>query len=800
MPQRKADKIFFEFTGGINTDVSPLSFPDGVSLDEENFELMPDGSRRRRRGLRLEDGGVQLDAPALDLDNASAFASYRWLNVSGDSELQFIVIQVGRFLYFFEDSETLSSNQVGDPIDLNEFNTTDNDTNINKYAVTFADNTGVLYVSAPKIQPVSIEWDVDASQFNVTSVPLKIRDFKGIDDGIPLTTQPTSLSNAHYYNLKNRGWKDVDITQYFSDKAKYPAKNMVPWKGYRRLIDTAYAEEDGEKEWNSTKLEQEVFGNSSAPQGSLFLDPFDTIHSADDDAVGAVPIVTWSKAVFDLETWTVTIEATGHGLAPGDDVIISGNQFEHTNTHLQVVTNSLNGTYNVETTPDANHLTILYTHSPLFGAFTDQYKLLGYLDEQGLVNSDGLTTVQRPRAVAGFASRIFWAGTDHPAYSDIIFFSQIITKTTQRGRCCSENDPTGEHLNELLPSDGGTIQVPGMGGVLKMVPFGSGLYVFSTQGVWEIGPGQAGFFSATGYSVRKVSEVEASSVLGVVAGDFGIVFTSPRGIFVLVQDPNSGFVTAQSLSEGRLQTLWNAVPVSKQIRTQCVFDSARKRYYILYTLNAGAPPFLFDRALVFDGTRQAWYRMKFPGTTADHIIGAVTISGADESDGSQKLKMFARRDTDQGLDIMDFNHDDFEDFDGDEMIPYLLTGYDNVGDFQRRRQAPICHVFMNRTETGYTAVGDEMIPVNEGSIFLEARWDWANRDITGKFSDPQQVYRHVRAFHPTAVDDLDGYPVVVTRNKLRGRGRALHLKFYGEEGKDAHLLGWALQYAGSVRE
>ena len=48
MPQLPADKTYFTFKNGLNTDASPINFPDEVSLDEENFTLERDGSRRRR--------------------------------------------------------------------------------------------------------------------------------------------------------------------------------------------------------------------------------------------------------------------------------------------------------------------------------------------------------------------------------------------------------------------------------------------------------------------------------------------------------------------------------------------------------------------------------------------------------------------------------------------------------------------------------------------------------------------------------------------------------------------------------
>lgn len=87
---------------------------------------------------------------------------------------------------------------------------------------------------------------------------------------------------------------------------------------------------------------------------------------------------------------------------------------------------------------------------------------------------------------------------------------------------------------------------------------------------------------------------------------------------------------------------------------------------------------------------------------------------------------------------------------------------------------------------------------NESSVLMQARWDWSDNSVSGKWGTAYQVYRKNRAFVPA--DDAangelqDGQPVVVTRNKVRGRGRALHIKFNTEPGKDAHILGWSINF------
>ena len=136
---------------------------------------------------------------------------------------------------------------------------------------------------------------------------------------------------------------------------------------------------------------------------------------------------------------------------------------------------------------------------------------------------------------------------------------------------------------------------------------------------------------------------------------------------------------------------------------------------------------------------------------------------------------------------------------GTEKQPVIIANkfqnmFDNLADFSRQRYSPTIHTFMKKTETGYAEDG----PTNASSLTVQPRWDFSNSATSKKFGTAQQVYRHKRAYVPTGGADTfdDGYELVASRTKIRGRGKALQLKFTGETGKDAHLLGWSLHYEG----
>jgi hypothetical protein len=44
----------------------------------------------------------------------------------------------------------------------------------------------------------------------------------------------------------------------------------------------------------------------------------------------------------------------------------------------------------------------------------------------------------------------------------------------------------------------------------------------------------------------------------------------------------------------------------------------------------------------------------------------------------------------------------------------------------------------------------------------------------------------------------NGFPLVVAKSKVRGRGKVLQLKFESEDGKDMQLAGWSILQLGNA--
>lgn len=796
-------KDFFRLNGGLNTEINELTFPDGFTTDEANYELMPDGSRRRRKGLGAESG--QGAAQTVGTWTSSEFSqSYLWRDAGGDPDKNIMVFRQGDTLYFADADETVSGGWYSQPVAIEVFETSGATTaNTDDKPLTFSQGRGFLFVSGPYYESFYVEFD-GTSTFTANPITLRIRDFSDIEDGENTAKEPTGTITAdHRYNLRNRGWKQDDMDTYFSDKSKHPAKNSVWWRGYKRTYGASIYEKDGQRSWDSNKLEAEAFGSSSAPRGSLFLEPYDTTFGYGISAAGSGvhAVTTWSF-VDGGATWTVTITtATAHGLGVGDDFLWEGH----------------NSSFNAEYAPgepdlkffswSGKHTTIAGTTGStvvitvdeptgyqFFTSWANQYLALGDVDATlSLDRSIGTTHTDGMSAIEFHAGRVFMGGMRNSEFADTIFFSQIADSEEKFGRCFQEADPTDEHFNSLTPADGGTIIIPGMSGVQNLVSVRDSLIVVAREGVWEISGGRRGVFTANGYSVRKLSDQGGNAPLGTQSIESALVYTGPGGIFIVQPNEFTGLLEVSSASETTIQTLWNQIPDAEQIRMQCAYDPALRRMYFMYGPDGTGVG--IDTFLIFDARALAWFKYTFDTPSDNELVAGFSIPNADDSSTTNKMMKFIYKATSSTVNIADFDQTDFDDWDGTNgPLPYLVFGHDMMGDAQRRGQAPIITVYSKRTETGYTDTGAGWDPVNDSSTLMSAYWDWTDDAVTNKIGAQQQVYRHVRHFVPADANDVDGYPIVVTRNKVRGRGRALQLRFDGATDKDSHVIGFTTNY------
>jgi hypothetical protein len=848
---KSVDKKYFVFNRGINTEAPLVAWPEGYTVDEQNWDLLQDGSRRRRLGLSYEAGGDRsfFSAVGSDSDLSSGTKFYRWRNVANTDEVNFIVSQIGSSIYVWNDPV---SGPMGTPnyeFDLLPYKVsyTDNitaesytatDQDVKDSTVSFAEADGKLVVCGAHIESLILAYE--DGQLVGDVIKFTERDLFGIDDGVSVEITPEELTDEHRYNLYSRGWANEDIEAVFTDQDVYPAKNMVSFMGLRRQSEAGFADDDGVKVFSPDKLFSEFFQNMSAPQGHITRNPFNRRIGL--GSLGQGTIIKTITSIDEVNTHTgdvtiTTVEAE-HGLNVDDQIDLTDCKVK-----IRVLFAEkklfIDGHYTVTEIIDTDSFKInvpmlandLYTY---LGVIKKGQYSIGGVIEVGFEGFEPAAT--RFSTVASFAGRVFYSGCADVRLSDRIYYSKVIEDDSDFGFCYQEADPTSEFISDLLPTDGGYIVVPNVGTVRAMVPYGRALLVFASEGVWAIGPGESGVFSATGYSVNKITDAGCLAKQSVVVADNTPMYWSTSGIYAIIEDSNSGYLVARNTTQDSINSLYHSIRYSEKKRVKAGYDSVRKRAFFLYNSRLvnptdGSPSIAgtadefstsltpmgiiddtdtdevsYDTALIFDLRLGGWIKWYFASPTIKvrDIFLLPTNYSSDDLNGAIRL-LCQEVDTTKYY-LGELTSSVYEDW-GTETPAYLFTGPDSLGEPERFKYAPYVHVFM-RKETRVPLVVDQtpegidqalpgsaidlVLGQRESSLYMQPRWDWARGSDSGKIANYVQIYRDNKT-------NPDSFGMVVTKNKVRGRGRNLFLCFKAGANAPAWLDGWTIKYDAQVR-
>lgn len=775
MPRAAQTKNYFNFIAGLNTEGSKLAFPESSCSAMSNVEVNRDGSLKRRRGLVFEgktDPGGDADWQQYKV-SASSYAlqtayvdTFIWRSVAGQGNLNFLVMQIGNILHIYNNSDTYQIENSLGTIDFSAYAKT---SEVDRKPLSFAFGKGRLYVVGEAVNPFYVEYDPDTTNFSSSVIGIKVRDFDGVDDGLDVDTRPSTLSDTHKYNLFNQGWDINEVRRvstngvgvwvrnvfgaFFAVNGTYPANSDqvnvgletnsfgVPWVNCREVHDS-------------------IFGNTPAPQGHYIIDLF----------------------------------AQNRSSVSG----ISG-----------------------------------LSSTPLEVGFN---------------------------CCAFYSARVFYGGINQSEYTDKVYFSQIMTEADKAGKCHQYNDPTSDVEADIIKTDGGEVTIHGAGTIKHMVPHSNALVVLCDNGVWTISGTENGSFAPDDFEVNKVSDVGTTSAKSVVEADGVIYYWSEGGIYVLQPDQVSGRLTSQSISISTIQSYYTEIDNASKEYVKGCFDHYNKKIYWGYngknansSLDATSDSFvcLTDEFLVLDTAIGAWYPWtialeqdtggptplvtKFPaapyisdgvavqtvtenvtdgGVTVDDAVSGeeVTINVQETVSTVATLKTVIF-DQDSGTDFYFgfgfFQGRQFEDFyieesrngndvAGQNYTSHLETGYESLGDPMRDKQAQYVWTYFNRTETGFETSGTGVDFDYPSGCQMRAKWEWTDSSNSGRWSAQQQVYRLNRNWIPDDASDTfeNGFPVVETKTKVRGKGKSLTLRFDSEDGKDFQLLGWSIPYSG----
>lgn len=185
MPRGQQRAQFLNFVGGLNTESSPLVFPENTAKDLDNVDLRRDGSIKRRRGMEYESQGVyNLTAIAESDLSTWAVTEHEWESVDEEDTVNFVVLQIGGSLYFHNlGNDTLSRGIIG-ILSLDPIKTRDDYAN---FPIDGTYGAGKFFIVSRGISPAYIQYDSDTGTFSGVKITVKIRDIDGLpeDDTAP---------------------------------------------------------------------------------------------------------------------------------------------------------------------------------------------------------------------------------------------------------------------------------------------------------------------------------------------------------------------------------------------------------------------------------------------------------------------------------------------------------------------------------------------------------------------------------------------------------------------------------------
>lgn len=757
MAIQSATQEITSFSKGIITEASPLSFPDNASINENNLVIENDGSRRRRFGMDYEPQYAVIPTTQQIIPDL-AFSSFQWKAPGGYSELELLVVQIGSQLFMFNSTVRPVSRNLVYSVDL---------MSAPSNVASFASTDGLLVVATNTGTIRTFDWDGTA--VTQSTGRLLIRDLFGVEDvvdgvnllsGSGVSKRPSNTTSAHTYNLRNQTFaipRFTDLDEILLDPVnEMKSRHGVYQANSDNLVVYLYANANDEDDRETRRYFvkdnfNNPLGTNRAPIGYFVIDALNRGSSRLDEV---------SKLMAQYPALTAPVSSLPQDITPDGASVIA--------------------------------------------SFAGRVWF------------------------SGFSSKIIGGDSESPRMGSYVLFSTLVKRPSDVYKCYQEGDPTSSESPDILDTDGGFIRLDGAHNIQKMINVGDALIVVAENGVWRITGGSGYGFKATDYLTSKVSEHGSISPEAVVVVDNTLMFWSEDGIYHV--SPNQyGEWAATSLTTNTIQSLFDNIPYTFKLKAKGIFDSYTRKVRWLYSTNAviNEPA----QELILDVNLGAFYTStisQMPGnafpkpvsmvkvapfsigsedltvidsfldTVVDSIDNIVTIRQSKQiSAVSEVLYVTATPTTGSFLNFTfsyyyDATFTDWASQDGIgiDAPAFIITGWTGFGEYQRQKQIPYLTVYSMKTETGFDS---EYNPINPSSITVQSQWSWTNSEVSGKWGTPFQAYRHKRLWIPennmSGFDD--GELVIKTRNKLRGRGSVLSLKFTTEPKKDFHLLGWS---------
>jgi hypothetical protein len=779
MPRQAGAAVTNNFAGGLITENTSLNFPENACTETLNCVFDIKGNVYRRKGFRPEVGGS-----TRTIDRTGDIVSkFIWKNAGGEGDINLVVVQVGDTLYFYKAGVTpnLSDSPIANTINLTTYSPSGAPSPAT-VACQYASGLGKLFVTHPYLESFTVAYNPTTETFTNTQINLRIRDFEGVDDSLDVTARPTTLSDSHKYNLLNQGWTTGG--QVYTSTTSINYIGTPPSSGWDITFTIASGQTITVGETMSAYFGYDF---SKGFTGTVFSYSGTSLRITGASSMGGTNVTGVTDWILARELPALQRWNRGLGNYPSNADVWwqfkdSTDAFNHTMVAKMPVS--------TRKAPKGRFILNLYNQNRVSAS--------------GVPNVPSFSTgYQRASTCAFFAGRVFYSGIDYVGVNSRVYFSQIIEEDNEYGDCFQKNDPTSEAFYDLLPTDGGVIDLQDAGTIIKLFTMKDGLVVFATNGIWYI-TGSTGLgFTANDFAVLKISEIYSTSATSFINAQ-GIPFWwNNDGIWTLGTSEQGG-MAATSLTDQKIKSFYVNIPITSRRNSKGYFNPLNKTLQWLYkSTDATTPEELqeFDKILCFDLRLGAFYVWDIgesdtkindivvvdtPGSqiTVDNVVddngdnvidddgNNVIVYNINPGISEPRFKYVISTPNGSGSYLFTFGEEadpSYHDWPETENVNYIsnfVTGYKIRGEAQKKFQSNYVYIFSDADE--------------DTKFYFQGIRNFALQGSTGKFGSKQLVYN-------TPVN----YDTTYKRLKVRGHGLALQFKVESLEGFPFNIIGWS---------
>lgn len=736
------EKIYRSFTKGLVTEASPLTFPENASIDEENFVLNRNGSRSRRLGVNYEGGytltSTGFTSAAIQTGRQSF---HKWDTPGGDTTVSIGVVRILNKLWFIDLLTTAPSSNLlngGASITLAGLG----DAEIETATI----NNKLIIVSEDLTYPILLAYNSSTDAVTQSDIIVEVRDIWGVDDGLLVNNRPSTLSNAHKYNLRNQGWSPTIQTTTGADAIDrtYTQLTVYPSNADAWVTGKITNPSSGDFEkFDGDTLERNSTSNYQVAKGSYVIDAFNRgSERISNSGVSGLPTDQEQGAFSTVASYAGRIFYSGvnSSITSGDSR--SPNYSGYVFFTTVVTSDDKLGICYQEADPTDANINDLVTVDGGTIQIPEATQIVKIVSSQG--------------SLLVFADNGVWE-----VYGDTGGFIATSFQTSK-------------------------VSTNGVKNAKSIVNVNGNFVYWSKAGIYLLTPDPgSGRFTAKSISLTTIQSLFLD-------------------IPTVGKNYCKGFYDEK---ENRVRWLYNdsdtytTANYVNKYNKELVLDLTIQAFYTnSFSSLASNSPYIADYIEI------PGYSLAEADATvvagSDEVVNSssVTVVITEDIISSESSQFSYLTITGTSFTVSKLNNSSYTDWEtagsgtGANFSSYLVTGYELFGDIMRRKQIPYIFFYFNRTEDGYELDGTDLILSNQSSCLVQSQWNWANSANSGKWGDQFQAYRLLRNYIPTGVSDPFDYgdSVIVTKNKLRGSGKCLSLKIQSVAGKAMDILGWGV--------